>query len=164
MKKAILLLLLTNIIFSSYLYVTIRKDEMARDDFSNKILKVRGIVVVDTLGVERAILAAHLPEAQRNGGRLYSGRSQTGVSGLMLYDSEGLERGGYVTDDEYGNIFLTLDSKSNQTAMFLAEPQGATTMRMWSRTGNKVDFLVDDHELKVDMVKKGKKLNIVNND
>ncbi|QTD38078.1 hypothetical protein JL193_01875 [Polaribacter batillariae] len=133
-------------------------------DFSNDVLKVRGIVIVDSLGVERAILAAHLPEAQRDGGRMFSSRSQTSVSGLMLYDSEGMERGGFVTDDDYGNIFMTLDPKGDQTALFLAEPQGATTMSIWSRSGNKASFTASESELAIDLVENGKKFKIKNND
>ena len=31
------------------------------------------------------------------------------VSGILIYDAEGNERGGYVTDDESGGAALTLD-------------------------------------------------------
>ena len=161
MKKIIVLLLLVNIAFTTYLYFAFVSQNKTNIDLSSEILKVRGIVVVDSLGVERAILAAHLPEAQRDGGRMYSSRSQSSVSGLMLYDSEGMERGGYVTDDDYGNIFLTLDSKSDQTALFLAEPQGSTTMSIWSRTGNKTSFSVEDEGLYINLVNNGKKLKLV---
>lgn len=161
MKKTIVILLITNLCLSSYLAFQFWNQKVQLPDLSNDIIKVRGIVVVDSLGIERAILASHLPEAQRDGGRMYSSRSQSSVSGLMLYDNEGLERGGYVTDDEYGNIFLTLDSKSDQTAMFLAEPQGATSIALWSRTGNKANFSVEDEGLYINLVDNGKNLKIV---
>lgn len=164
MKKIIVVLLLINLLFTFYVYISHQSSDKRNKDFTNDILKVRGIVVVDSLGIERAILAAHLPEAQRDGGRMYSLRSQSAVSGLMLYDSEGIERGGYVTDDDYGNIFLTLDSKDNQTALFLAEPQGATTMSIWSRTGNKANFTVSETGLNIDFVDNGKKIKINGND
>ena len=160
MKNALLLLILINLVFTSYVYISHRTLEKNNKDFSSDILKVRGIIVVDSFGVERAILAAHLPEAQREGGRIYSTRSRTAVSGLMLYDSEGMERGGYVTDDDYGNIFFTLDSKTDQTAFFLAEPQGATTLRIWSRTGNKVNFTASEAGSKVEIVDNGKEIKI----
>jgi len=164
MKKIIVVLLLINLLFTFYMYISNNSSEKKIKDFANDILKVRGIIVVDSLGVERAILAAHLPEAQRDGGRMYSSRSQTAVSGLMLYDSEGIERGGYVTDDDYGNIFLTLDSKDNQTALFLAEPQGATTMSIWSRTGNKANFTTSDSGLIIDFIDNGKKIKVRKDD
>jgi hypothetical protein len=53
----------------------------------------------------------------------------------MLYDHEGQERGGYVTGDSYGNIFLSLDSKISQRVLFMAEPQGAAVLKMWEKTG-----------------------------
>ena len=161
MKKLIPILLIGNLLFTAQLYTKYISLENSNVDFSDDILKVRGIVIIDSLGIERAILAAHLPPAQRHGKRMDYSR---GVSGLMLYDSEGLERGGYVTDDNYGNIFLTLDSKDEQTALFLAEPQGATTMGIWARTGNRVSFTTSDDEISIDLVENGKKVNIRENE
>ena len=161
MKKIIPILLVANLLFTAYVFVLNKSQYESINDFSKDVLKVRGIVVVDSLGVERAILAAHLPEAQRGSGRMYSSRSKTGVSGLMLYDSEGLERGGYVTDDEYGNIFLTLDSKDNQTALFMSEPNGNANLSLWSRIGNKLSFTVADQGIWLDAKKDGKNFKIL---
>jgi len=33
------------------------------------------------------------------------------IAGILIYDREGDERGGYVTDNSVGNAFLTIDSK-----------------------------------------------------
>ncbi|UNY97244.1 hypothetical protein MQE36_09050 [Zhouia spongiae] len=115
-------------IFCFYLYsFTTQKDST---DFSNKILKVKGVVVVDSLGIERVIIGSHLPPAQTAKGYRKDTRGNS-VSGVMLYDHEGQERGGYVTDDDYGNAFLTLDSKIGQHLLMLCEPQGSAYMAMW---------------------------------
>jgi hypothetical protein len=55
------------------------------------------------------------------------------VSGLLLIDPTGTERGGYVTSDEGGNALLTLDGRGFQTALLLAEADGSTTLRLWDR-------------------------------
>ncbi len=46
------------------------------------------------------------------------------VSGVMIYDSLGNERGGYVTDNSVGNAFLTLDSNIGQEVTLVAYPDG----------------------------------------
>jgi len=46
------------------------------------------------------------------------------ISGILLYDALGNERGGYVTDNSVGNAFLTLDSNVGQEATLVAHPQG----------------------------------------
>jgi hypothetical protein len=46
------------------------------------------------------------------------------VSGVMLYDTLGNERGGYVTDNSVGNAFLTLDSNIGQEVTLVAYPDG----------------------------------------
>ncbi len=154
------MLLIGNICFTAYVFLNLKSYKDLGKDYSKDVLKVRGIVVVDSLGVERAILGAHLPEAQREGGRMYSSRSQTAVSGLMLYDSEGIERGGYVTDDDYGNIFFTLDGKTDQTVLFLAEPQGATTLRLWSQSGSIVSLSTSESGSDIELVDKGKTIKL----
>ena len=56
-----------------------------------------------------------------------------GAAGLLLYDSTGQERGGYVTLDRSGYVGLTLDSRHGQTAVFRADSSGATTLRLWNQ-------------------------------
>ena len=78
-------------------------------------LEVRQIVVRDASGVPRAMLGAPLPEPVMLGKRF---RRRGDVSGLMLYDSEGNERGGYVTGDSGRGAALTLD-EINRAAVHL---------------------------------------------
>jgi hypothetical protein len=71
----------------------------------DSVLVVRALSVVDGRGVERVRIAAPLPDPIMLGRRFARGES---VSGIIIYDSEGNERGGYVTD-ESRNAALTLD-------------------------------------------------------
>ncbi len=96
---------------------------------SDDILRVRGLVVVDENGTERVWIGAPLPEPLILGKRFPRGGN---VSGVMLYDDEGNERGGYVTSDDFPNVFFTLDSLGKQHVLFLAEPQGDTALWIWN--------------------------------
>lgn len=88
-------------------------------------LKVRALIVVDSSGRERARVAAPLPDPLMLGRRVPRGGA---VSGFLISDAEGNERGGYVTSDRYPNAFLTLDDMGAQDVLFLAEPQGSATL------------------------------------
>ncbi|RMD66575.1 MAG: hypothetical protein D6824_00570 [Planctomycetota bacterium] len=66
----------------------------------------RRIVVVDDAGVERVKIAAPLPDPILLGKRIPRGGS---VSGVLLFDAEGNERGGYITSDEARDVALTMD-------------------------------------------------------
>lgn len=146
-SKLIPIVSIANLLFFVlYLFAFTNKEKTTTLNFEDKILKVRGVVVVDSLGIERVILGAPLPTAQTSfGNRVYPREKGTGVYGVMLYDAEGQERGGYVTDDDYGNVFLTLDSKTGQTFLALAEPNGSTALQMWDIKGkNKISFETTD--------------------
>jgi hypothetical protein len=93
------------------------------------ILRVRGLAVVDENGTERVWVGAPLPEPLTLGKRFPRGGD---VSGVMLYDDEGNERGGYVTSDGFPNVFFTLDGLGKQHVLFLAEPQGDTALWLWN--------------------------------
>src|SRR5438105_1704415 len=84
-------------------------------------LRVRGITVVDEHGVERVKIGAPLPDPITLGKR---GKRDDSISGILIYDSRGNERGGYVTDNSVGNAFLTLDSDKMQQVTLIAYPGG----------------------------------------
>ncbi len=105
------------------------KTRMAGGSATDDILRVRGLVVVDENGTERVWIGAPLPEPLILGKRFPRGGN---VSGVMLYDDEGNERGGYVTSDDFPNVFFTLDSLGKQHVLFLAEPQGDTALWIWN--------------------------------
>lgn len=98
-------------------------------------VKAKEVVVVDAHGIVRARLGGDLPDAVMAGGRV-SKRGEK-VAGLMLYDDEGIERGGYITGDKEKNIMLSLDSKYRQSTWFIAGPTDDQTssLRMWTSEG-----------------------------
>jgi hypothetical protein len=123
------------------------------------VLRVRQLDVVDHAGVTRVKLAAPLPNATIDGKTLTrGGRPQDTMSGMLLFDAEGVERSGYVTADHgYSNVLLTLDDKHKQHAMFIAEPTGATTLRLFNgNTQDRVDVGIDEDGPSITMVRRGK--------
>jgi hypothetical protein len=94
-------------------------------------LSLRRLDIVDEKGASRVVLASPAPPPVRFG---KVGRRDGTVSGVLLIDATGTERGGYVTSDgEDGNALLTLDAQGKQTVLLLAEPQGNTLFRIWDR-------------------------------
>ena len=132
-------------------------------DFTNDVIKTRGLVVVDSLGVERVIIGSPIPDPTMHGYRMYRG-DYGSISGIMLYDSEGQERGGYVTDNGYGNVYLTLDSKTQQNALFIADPLGGAAIQVWGKNGNKISLSAGDEDIYIDLTKNYKPLNIKTNE
>jgi hypothetical protein len=145
-------LLVLNLIITGFLVVNQYLNRSLELDFSDKIITVRGLVVTDSSGIERVIIGSNLPDPQGHGYRFSRGSD---VTGIMLYDSEGQERGGYVTDNDYGNIFLTLDSKTSQRALFIAEPQGAATLQVWGNNGNKISIGAADEGIEFEIIENG---------
>src|SRR5690606_28598352 len=153
-------LLILNLLVTAGLVVYIVKNNTIEIDMSNEILRVRGLVVTDSTGAERVIIGSHLPPPQSFGYRFYRG-DNSGVSGVMLYDHGGHERRGYVMDDSYGNVFLTLDSKVCQRVLFMAEPQGASTLKMWGKNGNQINLGTSDDGTWFDVSDNGKSQRII---
>jgi hypothetical protein len=71
----------------------------------DSVLTLRELVIVDQRGTPRVRIAAPLPDPIMLGKRFNRGEA---VSGILIYDGEGNERGGYITD-ESRNAALTLD-------------------------------------------------------
>lgn len=82
---------------------------------ADSVLTLRALSIVDARGVERVRLAAPLPDPIMLGRRFDRGEA---VSGMLIFDSEGNERGGYITD-ESRNAALTLD-EINRAAVHIA--------------------------------------------
>lgn len=97
------------------------------------VVRATEVIIEDPNGVIRARLGGDLPDAVFDGRTIDRGSP---AAGLMLYDTAGDERGGYVTLDEPNNILLTLDAGAagghSQTAFFVADDAGATALRIWS--------------------------------
>ncbi len=125
-------------------------------------LSVRELNVVDDKGVTRVKIGAPLPHAVIDGhqNRSRGGRPEDTMSGILLYDAEGVERSGYATVDRgYSNVLLTLDDKHRQHAMFIAEPTGATTLRLFNAdTNDRVDVAIDKDGPSISMIRRGKEI------
>src|SRR5688572_20392434 len=71
-------------------------------------LRVRQIVIVDEKGTERVWIGAPVPDPIVQGQR----QKRVGpVSGIVVLDAKGNERGAYVTSDVSGEVFMSLDSE-----------------------------------------------------
>jgi len=79
------------------------------------------------------------------------------VSGLLISDANGNERGGYVTSDTPGDAFITLDSEDDQEVMLLANRKGGANFYL-SDKGNLAQMTVFAGES--DQVPDGPKLTM----
>jgi hypothetical protein len=104
---------------------------------SNGVLHVRGLAVMDASGTTRVRLQAPLPEPTI---MVTQQKRDDSVSGVMLYDKLGNERGGYVTDNSIGNAFLTLDSNTGQEVTLVAYPDGGAEFGINDDQKNKVSL------------------------
>jgi len=107
-------------------------------------VKAREVVVVDFNGTVRARLGGDVPDAVIAGGRVLKRGSK--ASGLIIYDEQGIERGGYVTQDNGSNAMLTLDSKTRQAALFVAGPDEvqASALQLWTKDSS-IELRSDDN-------------------
>ena len=112
---------------------------MASTTDKDGILHVRGLVVEDGNQHERVRLGAPLPDPMIHGVRY---KRKGAISGLIISDAEGNERGGYVTSDQFGEAFLTLDSEDEQQVLFLANPKGGVNFDIFDSKGNDANLTV----------------------
>lgn len=119
-------------------------------------LRVREVVVVDKKGTVRARLGGDLPNAILRGKTIQRGSR---AAGLMIYDAEGVERGGYVTQDNGNHAMLTLDAgaagNARQAALFVAGPTGAATLKLWN-ADNSIALRSDGSGANMTMVNAGR--------
>lgn len=103
------------------------------------VLHVRGLVVEDESGHERVRLGAPLPDPMIHGVRQ---KRKGPISGVLISDANGNERGGYVTSDTSGEAFLSLDSEDEQQVLFLANPKGGVNFDIYDSKGNEAQVIV----------------------
>lgn len=133
------------------LYGFSKRESLVPD--SSGVLHVRGLAVIDAGGRTRVRLEAPLPEPVIMGKRE---KRDDSVSGVMIYDSHGNERGGYVTDNSVGNAFLTLDSNVGQEVTLVAYPNGGAEFGINDDRKDKVVMSALESGLKFRLVRGGK--------
>jgi hypothetical protein len=116
-------------------------------------LKVRRLEVVDEKGVARVVISAPLPEPVINGKR---GKRDTPMSGILIYDPKGNERGGYGTSDAADlSALLTLDSENSQ--VFTAYANGASSgATVWVANEDNQNVIMSTHNTALFEITRGK--------
>lgn len=108
-------------------YVSDRDPEVKVDQVDMERLRVRRIDIVDENGVIRMTLAAPLPNPVVDG---IEYKRSVEVSGIMLRDDKGNERGGFAYNDRLGGPILALDHFNAEATGFSVGKNGQVTMFM----------------------------------
>jgi len=123
-------LLLLMVIGTIFRPKSVRAEQVVREQVKpDSILRVRGLVVVDERGTERVSIGAPAPDPLILGKRVSRGDS---FAGVLVFDAEGNERGGYGTDDS-GTVFLSLDEVGQMVGIFRAGPVGGVSLNLTGR-------------------------------
>jgi hypothetical protein len=117
-------------------------------------LTVKRLAVVDEKGTERVVISAPLPEPIINGKRE---KRDSPVSGMLIYDPKGNERGGYATSDggDLGAL-LTLDSENDQ--VFTACANAGSGATVWVSNEKHQNVAMSTHNTAVLEITHGKKI------
>ncbi|XLZ70049.1 hypothetical protein ABT364_26520 [Massilia sp. SR12] len=116
-------------------------------------IKAKEVVVVDDKGTVRARISGDVPEAVMAGGRVAKRGDK--AAGMIIYDAEGIERGGYVTTDTESNAMITLDSKHRMAAILVAGPDQvpAAAMSLIAKD-SMLDFRADQNGTRMSLIDK----------
>src|SRR5262245_55887982 len=103
---------------------------------STSELALRRLAIVDDKGVERVIIAAPVPDPILGGKRV---KRAGAVSGVIINDRDGNERGGFVTaNGDTNGAFLTLDGTDEQVFTAYANPSNGATLSLNNQKGDSV--------------------------
>jgi len=117
-------------------------------------LTVKRLAVVDQKGTERVVISAPLPEPIINGKRE---KRDSPVSGMLIFDPKGNERGGYVTSDGADlAALLTLDSENDQ--VFTAYANAGSGATVWVTNEKHQNVVMSTHNTAVFEIIRGKKV------
>lgn len=96
-------------------------------------LRVHRLIVVDEHGVERVIIGAPVPDPIIDG-ETYARRSP--ASGILLFDRDGQERGGFNTFED-GSVALAIDHQKggHEAVGIYVFPDGRTGLLIFDREG-----------------------------
>lgn len=97
------------------------------------VLRVRQITVVDNKGTERLWIGAPVPDPIVLGERR---KRSAPMSGVIVLDTKGNERGGFGTSDVSGEVWMGLDSEKRQEARFIVNPGGGGHLSFFDAENN----------------------------
>jgi hypothetical protein len=99
-------------------------------------LTLRRVTIVDENGVQRVVIAAPAPDPIVQGKRE---KRQGEIAGILIYDKDGNERGGYATvNDPSNGALLTLDATDAQVFTLYANAANGATLSLNSQKGDGV--------------------------
>jgi hypothetical protein len=115
-------------------------------------LRIRRLAIVDKNGIERVVISAPVPEPVINGSRE---KRDSPMSGILIYDPKGNERGGYGTSDgtDLGAL-LTLDSEKNQ--VFTAYANAGSGASVWVANEKHQNVVMSSHNTALFEITQGK--------
>lgn len=103
--------------------------------YQDNILKVRGVIVIDSNGVERVWIGAPATDPLVFGRRLNRGE---GFNGILMFDKTGTERSGYGTFDKNNAVGITLDESGRMVANFTAQDAGGVKLTILDEYDNQI--------------------------
>lgn len=116
------------------------KVKVSADEVDREHLVARRIDIVDEKGVIRMTLAGELPNPVVDG---IEYKRSAPVSGIMLRDDKGNERGGFGYHSA-GHVLFALDHVNGEAAGMLVLPDGSTGMFLGGRGKVARDSRLDD--------------------
>lgn len=155
-RLCIVLSTLVVVLLSVELFEFVASSRTVQASTTPDVMRVRQLIVVDDKGVERVIVAGSLPGQWQNG-KVNTRRVTRPFKqgGILIFDKDGVERGGYLTEDRSDNALLTLDDKQQQEVLLVTGPQPTSSFRMWAGK--------DSLELRVDPDMGGPTFRMVRN-
>lgn len=107
-----------------------------RSDLDTQVmntLRVHRLIVVDDNGVDRVLLGAPVPDPVING-KTHARRSP--ASGILLFDRDGQERGGFNTFED-GSVALAIDHQKggHEAAGMYVFPDGRSGLLIFDKEG-----------------------------
>jgi hypothetical protein len=115
-----------------------------RADLSPQSLAVQRLAVIDEKGVERVVISAPLPDPLERGKRC---KREGTISGILISDPKGNERGAYAASDtETLGTLLTLDSEDGQVFTVYANAQGTNGATVSLNSGKHDEIVLTTYE------------------
>lgn len=100
--------------------------QASRMNDPSRVIETRGLIIKDASGQIRVALGAPVPNPTIRG---KVGKRVTPASGLLIFDPDGTERGGYLTADQGGEALLTLDSNdAKEVLKIVANPNSGASL------------------------------------